>query len=67
MSPSESPALAEYTLLLATTQTNTHEPTLPILENPKYYLQVYLIYNLFLQFKGINSPLTRKLTLMMFL
>lgn len=61
MSPRESPALAEYTLLLATTQTKTQEPTLPILENPKYYLQVYLMHNLFLQFTEINSPLPKML------
>lgn len=37
MMPNESPALAAYTLLFATTQTKAQEPALPILPNPSLY------------------------------
>jgi hypothetical protein len=43
MRPSESPAFAEYALLLTTTQTKAHEPALANLPNPNLYpfLAVY--------------------------
>ena len=37
INPNESPALAEYTLLLATTQTRAQDPALAILPNPNLY------------------------------